>query len=650
MFQLSFLNTGLLILAAATVLPLIIWLLAKKKPPSLVFSSIRFIKNTEKEQKNRTKLKNILLLIIRMLIILLVVLAAGRPALRIPGLKPAKTHPPTAIAIILDTSYSMDVLYQGKSILEHAKTAILQINKRLTPQDLCVLVTSDDSWNRLNSQLYQGKVPENLVRGIKSTWLPLTMDKLTAYAEAKLSESQFSNREIYLLTDGQDQTLPDKVNVPMRLIPLKKAGIYENVAVIKAEPMMQLTSRTENQLISFDIVNYGSSVRRDILVRVDFNGVKTAEKFVTLQPYQRLQDTLPVQITQSGWQSGYIEILDENLPADNRCWFAFRYDLHPNLAVITERPALPLILQTFLSVYATAQGSVRLIAPNQVNWQQLKDYSILVVYDGGELSPRLREFLQECTKANKGVLYIADKELTADWKSWYGQRFGVRFGQYESRAVPLTYVNKYHPITTLIDERQIRQSSVSGFWSVSATGSSNILLAAENSGLALAEGSSLLWTFDPAVMQSSFLLNAAFPVFAFRSLQYLNNTRFEAEQMKVGQVIASDEIILPSGDKVSLNGNDYTAFEPGLYTLLRRGAEQEVMAIQPDYRESRFMPSKTPSNKSIKVMGQRWQDELFLSRLGHDLWKYLLVAALILFVLELLLVKSEEWKKGGSVN
>ncbi|MGC9362859.1 MAG: BatA domain-containing protein, partial [Candidatus Syntrophosphaera sp.] len=84
---LSFLNSGLLLFTAATVLPLLIWLLAKKKPKRVVFPTLRFIKASQEQEKKRSKLKNIILLIIRMLIILLVTLAATRPLLRSSGLK-----------------------------------------------------------------------------------------------------------------------------------------------------------------------------------------------------------------------------------------------------------------------------------------------------------------------------------------------------------------------------------------------------------------------------------------------------------------------------------------------------------------------------------------------------------------------------------
>ena len=169
MFQLSFLNLSLLFFAAATILPLIIWLLARKKPKQIVFSTIRFIKRTEQEQKSRTQLKNLLLLIIRMLIILLVVLAAARPSLRLPHASVGKEHPATALAILLDTSYSMDYTSGSKSTLEYAKAALQQINKQTTRQDMVCLITSDEGWNKLNAQLYSGQIPESVLGSVKTS-------------------------------------------------------------------------------------------------------------------------------------------------------------------------------------------------------------------------------------------------------------------------------------------------------------------------------------------------------------------------------------------------------------------------------------------------------------------------------------------------
>lgn len=645
MFNLSFLNAGLLIFAAATILPLIIWLLAKKKPPQIIFSTIRFIKNTEKEQKNRTQIKNILLLIIRMLIILLIVLAAARPSMLIPNLKPSGKHPPTAIAILLDTSFSMDYTASSKSSLELAKSAIQQINKRANEQDLIVLVTSDEAWNRMHSHLQVGKLPDNLINSVKTTWQPLTMDKMLAYAEAKLKDSQFSNREAYLISDGQAQVMPEKLDFPVMLIPLTQPLPWNNLSCENAKPIMQLTSKQQSQTIQFEIVNHGNSLRRDVLVRVDFNGIKSAEKFVTLQPGQRLTETLPVQITSSGWQSGYVEVLDEKLTADNRSWFTFPFEMHPNIGVITQRTSLPLIMQSVFSVFATPQGSVKLISPKQVSFQQLKNYTLLVVYDSGELSPALREFLQDYAKARKGVLFCADANQTASWKAYYSQLFGVQLKEFSTTSKPLSYVNPYHSITSLIDAKQIKRTSISDFWIAQNSGSANVLLASDNSPLALASESSILWLFDTAATKSRFFLEAAFPVFAFRSMQFLSNSQFETDNFTVGQLLTADEITLPNGEKKELNGNPIRTDDPGIYTISWMGSSSQNVAIQPDYTESQYKALVLPKNKNYHVLGNKWQDQLFLSRLGHDIWKYCLLAAVFLFLLEILLVKSEEWKK-----
>ena len=143
----SFLNAGLLFLAAATILPLLIWLLAKKKPKRIVFSTLRFIKASQEQEKKRTRLKNIILLIIRMLIILLLALAVSRPLLQSKRLKPSRKHPPTALAILLDTSFSMDYVQEGKSTLDRAKDALRQINSMCNDEDRLILITSDDALN-----------------------------------------------------------------------------------------------------------------------------------------------------------------------------------------------------------------------------------------------------------------------------------------------------------------------------------------------------------------------------------------------------------------------------------------------------------------------------------------------------------------------
>ncbi|MCK4695360.1 MAG: BatA domain-containing protein, partial [Candidatus Cloacimonetes bacterium] len=128
MFGLSFLNSGILFLASAGIIPLLIYLFAKKKPRKIIFSTIKFIKESQKKQRKRINIKNLLLLIIRILIIILTIFAISRPSIKAPFINTGTLHPKTAIAVIIDNSYSMDYLVDTQTELEKAKEIAFNIN------------------------------------------------------------------------------------------------------------------------------------------------------------------------------------------------------------------------------------------------------------------------------------------------------------------------------------------------------------------------------------------------------------------------------------------------------------------------------------------------------------------------------------------
>ena len=239
MGNLTFLNAGFLFFLAATILPLIIWLLAKKKPKQVVFPTIRFIKTSQEQEKKKTRFKNILLLIIRMLIILLVTLAATRPLLSSSHLKPSTNHPPTALAILLDTSYSMNYFYDSRSNLDRAKDAIKKINSLSNPDDRLILVSSDENWNRLHSQIYAGSIPEDILEPISITYEPLTISLMLKQAESRLQETQFANKEIYLITDGQKQEYPSPSDVTLQVINIADNENFTNLSCSQAQVLPQ---------------------------------------------------------------------------------------------------------------------------------------------------------------------------------------------------------------------------------------------------------------------------------------------------------------------------------------------------------------------------------------------------------------------------
>lgn len=644
MFELSFLNTGLLIFAAATVLPLIIWLLAKRKPHQVVFSTLRFIKLSKDQQKNRTKLNNIILLIIRMLIILLVVLSAARPLLRSERLKPAKKHPPTAIAILLDTSYSMDYLLDSKAWLDRAKDALKVINKRCTPQDRVILVSSSESWNALHAQIYSAAIPEDLIDQLSITHQALPLDKMVELAEEKLKDSQLPNREIYLLSDMQQPELTYKPEYPINVIPLAAEPSFENLSVSAATPVPQLVERSRLQSIRYEIINHGNSERKDVLIKAVVNDTKVAEKFISLPPNQSISDVISFDIRTDGWQQGFIEVLDDRLIHDNRSYFAFSYFMNPRIAVISEQNTIPASLSSMLKVYGGDKGKLEILSPASLNLDVLRNYNLILVYAPGSLNLRLREILSALAQRQTGVLYVLGKELSAEWKAYFQTTFGIGINAFSSNEQSLSFVNKYHYITSLLRLEQIRQLNVTDYWKAEGKSSSNTLLSAGNDPLALSSGSSVLWLWDIGSAKNRFFIDPAYAVFAYRSFQFLGNAVQDSQSKNIGESIISKSLKLPDGTNLDLFNRSHIISEPGVYQSLSSTGETSYIAVNPDISESTYKAADYGKNKAFRILPNAWQNHLFFTRMGHDLWKLLLIIAFILILVEIIIVKIEEAK------
>lgn len=636
MFGLSFLNAGLLIFAAATVLPLLIWLLAKKKPPRVLFSTLRFIKLSEQQEKSRTKITNIILLIIRMLIILLTALAVARPMLSSKRFGASEKHPPTAIAMILDTSYSMDYVEDGSNSIQKAVQAIESVNARATATDRLILITRDENWNLLHAQIYAGSIPQDILQTIEISWQPISWIDALQLAEAKLREAQMPNSEIYLLSDLINEDITLKSHHPVAVIPLSGTEARQNLSLKEARVMPQIVGRSKQQSIEFRLSNHGDEARSEVLIQAILDDIKVAEKFVSIPPRQSIIETISFEARGEGWQSGYIEVLDEYLLADNRAYFSFEYYANPKVGVVT-RSRLPQSLASILRVYA---GGINpdIIDPGQLNLQSISGYKLMIFYDFGEMSPRIREVLNALDQAEIGTLFCLSSKLSPDARAYLEQRFGTSLKAYSPAVRNIDFISPHHRVTAILADKQRKYSEIKGYWEA---GGGNAIIASGAQPLALSTENSALWLWDIA-SDSAFFIDPAFAVFAYRQASVLQSVNLPSSELKVGDVIRASALGLPSREFITLSTPQYIVREPGLYTINPESPNASVLAVNHDYTDSE--PTKGKITGKVKYFSSDFSSEIFMSRMGRDLWKWLLALVLILVLAEIIIVKMAESK------
>ena len=632
--MISFLNSGILLLSSAVIVPILIYLFAKKKPHKVIFSSIRFIKESQQKQKRKINLKNLLLLLIRILIILFTILAIARPAIKADFLKEGDAHPKTAIAVIVDNSYSMNYLVDTKTELEKAKEITTQINTMISENDNTILLTLNSSWNDIHGGINIGKLHDKVVDEIEISAQIMPLEDVLKMAEEKLRETHLPNKEIYLITDMQKQELDIELEFPTFFIPTSSADDKNNISCQNANIRHEIVNRSMQKQIEFEVVNHSEEPQQDVIFELFIDGNTTAQKATDLFSEQIKRVSLPLEIEDPGWHSGYASVNNERLIFDNRNYFSFYLEPNPSVALITDLKIIPAALESILQIYT---NNISLIGDENINYESLLNFENIIIYRKRILSDRLQIILKKLKENRHKILFIANENLSEIQQEFVSEYFNCEFLKYNDKSKNLDMINKFHPVTKLI--KDMNNIEIRDFWEVRSN--SNILLRSKEFPVALEQNNSILWLFDIQSLQSPFLLDPVFPIFAYNSLQFASGHK--SYSYKVGNRIDlnSPDLMLPDGNMITTKKAFYSPTTPGIYVN-----NDNAIAVNLDYVESNFIRWENLKVNNLYLLNDDWEDKILQSRYGFELWKFLLIAALLLYVLEMLIVKGEERKKG----
>jgi hypothetical protein len=192
--MISFLHPWVLAGLAAAAIPILLHLLARREPPTVIFPAVRYLVTTTREHQRRLKLQNWLLLCLRTLLVVLLVLAAAAPSIPETGVS---GHAPSALVLILDNSPSSGAVISGTPTFRQLITAGRQVLARATPQDALWLITADGIPRRGDRAAL-----DELLTGLSISPRRLDLGSAIALAEEVLGPDPRPG-EVVLLTDLQ---------------------------------------------------------------------------------------------------------------------------------------------------------------------------------------------------------------------------------------------------------------------------------------------------------------------------------------------------------------------------------------------------------------------------------------------------------------
>lgn len=352
----SFLNPFFLAALAAVAIPVVVHMLSRRRVPLFYFSSLRFLRTSDRRSMRRVNLRRILLMLLRMGGVALLALAFARPVVRggLASLFPGGGS--RAGCILLDRSYSMGVESGEGNLFDEAKRKVEEILDRFTPEDEIALLLFDSGLERIYRGGGEGRAIGIFLDEARLSYRTTDLRRAAHEGLEALRESRREARELYIVSDFQRSSLagmkgmegsrpigengdPEKGPDPLAVMTyLVRIGEDppRNAAVERVTVPGVILHKGEIATIGLTLSGDGAEARFPVELHLDGRRIMERELEVGGSGRTTAEFSFPVE--RSGWSRGEVRKRSDRLRADDRRFFALEVvDRVPVLLVADER-------------------------------------------------------------------------------------------------------------------------------------------------------------------------------------------------------------------------------------------------------------------------------------------------------------------------
>ncbi len=660
--NLSFLNSLFLIGLAAAIIPILIHLFIKYKPKIVYFSSLRFLKEVQKKKSRLLRLRELLLLITRILIIIFFILALARPVLKTLLPKKSTSHAPTAIALILDNSLSMNYLEKENPIFSEAGQKARDILDLLDDKDRVMLVSLDPAYNAGHDYFTSPTQAEKEITSIPISDNTQALQQVLENIEHKFTNVDMINKEIYFITDEQHVPWKDiqdaKLHAELFVIPVGEDSVRQNISSVSARYVPKILSGTNEPVIQAVIKNNSSKALSDVIVSLVLNNITRTEIALNLKPYQSKQLTFEVPQQGERFHFGEVRVKDEILPDDNVFYFNFPVQSKPKICVISSTQ-LPPALSSILDVITQQQWEQK--NPQEMNEQIIENNQLFILYSMNAFDEKLRFFADDILQKGKAIFLISDEHIyqRSGLQEWLIEQ-DIHFKNIEEGFLTIEFVNRAHPICAVLTEEHFQSAEISRMWEVSTPDFVPLLSSDTGNPVLLIKDNLLISAIDLTESWSNIIYQTVFPVLFYNIGYYLGDVSSEITQHTVGsEQVGGLELNgkftcqMPDGEIVPLTfAGKRSTFtqtdQQGHYFIYDDYGLVKVLSFNAPRDESDLSTLSSAQKEQIMkdqpqihfLSAEDWKDEILTSRYGYEFWKQFLWIVLALLIIEMLLAYS----------
>ncbi len=689
----TFLNPAVLFGLLAATIPVLLHFLNLRKLRKIEFSTLSFLKELQKTKIRRIKFKQWLLMLIRIAIIILLVAAFARPAIKNISFGASSSAKTTAV-IIIDNTFSMSAVTEKGSFLNRAKqTAKNLLNNFQEGDEIAVIPIADLSGGKFEP-VTNFKDVLNSINDISLSAVSGTFNNAIVAASKILYASKNFNKEIYLISDFQkgrinnssadisdlSKSLTEKTR--LFLIDVRSKEIT-NLGIEDLIPENQIFETGKNIVFSSRVKNYSQQAVNNSVVSLYLNGKRCAQQSLNLSGGEIKKISFETTLSDTGFIDVSAELEDDDIPMDNKRFAEIYVPGRISLLIIRDNA------EDLKFIKLIAAGTEQKITINEIPLAQiasanLKGYNAIFII-ASDNNPDLK-ILTEFVDAGGRIVVMPGSgcSLQNFQKICAALKVSAplnQAGEINSSSNPFRFgkTDFENPLFQNLFENQNQKQIESPliyfyFRIIPEPPGKNIIAMTDNSSFLseykLGKGKIFLFNSAPSLSWSNFPVKGIFAPLINKLIHYSASNTSGQNDFKAGDEIIADissgsagQIIVRRPDGIneyinrdSLQNKNYLAYkktdETGIYKFY--SGEKPVAGIAVNYDSKESSTEKMTMDELDKYLSETgfggktysvspdddFNKIIYQSRFGAELWKYFLIAVLLLALIESIVARN----------
>jgi hypothetical protein len=695
----TFLNPAILFGLLAATIPIIIHLLNLRKLKKIDFSTLQFLKELQKNKIRKIKLKQWLLLALRVLIILCIVTAFARPTLVGVSIGGTTSTAKTTAVFILDDTFSMSVIDQNGSYFNQAKETIKDLLNQFEEGDEVGLILVSHQPDETEMTTNLAKFREEVEATVISFASKKLNNAIIKTADV-IGKAKNFNKEIYLFTDFQKgrlasddeiTDLKEQLGDQVRLYSFNYSGKeVTNFGIDELKINTQIFEK--DKPVKFDalVKNYSNHSKENLVVSLFINGKRSAQQSVNLNSGESKIVNLEAPAKAFGNSEAETEIEEDDLLEDNKRFTSYFIPEKIQVLILADNLSDTKLVEAALkSVSEQGYFDLTVKKTEQVSGTQLNIFQVLIIASSNFVNANVK--VKQFLNSGKGIIIFPSSEPNATGFNNSLRALGlasagslVKTEKGQSNHFSETDFN--HPIfeNIFVDEKkkQVESPDFYSYYKINPAGKGKEIISLEDessflSEYFISEGKILLFSSSPVFSWSDFPIKSIFAPLITKSVMYLSTKNSGGQDYLAGETINVNvsertlpqiKVLRPDNTEEIVNldpnfNSDFfsysNTFLTGNYKFYSGDKFLSEVSVNTDPAESvteylnetefdQYLEKIKFNGRHITIDKNENPAQMIMqARFGSELWRYFLLAAIILALIEMTVARNAKKELEG---